>query len=213
MHLNQLTNQLCNDVLLDCRSSRHRWQLAWALTWPSFLFDFLLWLVTVRAVRHYLDEQSAEMIHNICKGLFFFLIPPWVIRRTMRLNFPDFHLVAIRRPGSGETRAISYRESLCVAWLFSWRTAAAKLFLLLGATFLAAWAFWGLPPDRFLTFRVLSSVPGSVELVVGNLLTLLLFYLWLVPAAIRKTYSDFVLQLREGNGALRLNLSLRTQLQ
>ena len=101
----------------DHLSSRHRWQVAWALAWPCFLFDLLLWLVTMGALRRYLDEELAESIYIICTVLSFFLIAPRIVRRTVRLNFPDFHLVAVRRSGGGETRAISYRESLSVAWL------------------------------------------------------------------------------------------------
>ena len=183
----------------DHLSSRHRWQLAWALMWPALAFNLLLWLlVTVGADRRYLDEQLTESINFICTVLFLFLIAPWIIRRTVRLNFADFHLVAIRRPGGGETRAISYRESLSIAWLLNWRGSAVVL-VLLGAIFLALWALRGAPPGRS-QLPGMSIVPGFtgfIELVVGNLLVLLLFYLWLVSAAVRKTYSDFVLQLRE----------------
>ncbi len=177
----------------DHLSSRHRWQVAWALAWTCFLFDLLLWLVTMGALRRYLDEELAESIYIICSVLSFFLIAPWIVRRTVRLNFPDFHLVAVRRPGGGETRAISYRESLSVAWLLTWRSGAVVGLVLFGAIFLALWALRGAPP----AFSQLPGRSGFIELVVGNLLVLLLFYLWLVSAAIRKTYSGFVLQLRE----------------
>lgn len=50
----------------DHLSSRHRWQVAWALAWPCFLFDLLLWLVTMGALRRYLDEELAESIYIIC---------------------------------------------------------------------------------------------------------------------------------------------------
>lgn len=182
----------------DHLSSRHRWQVAWALTWPALAFNLLLWLlVTVGADRRYLDEQLTESINFIWSVLFLFLIAPWIIRRTVRLNFPDFHLVAIHRPGGGETRAISYRESLSIAWLLNWRCSAVVL-VLFGAIFLALWALRGAPPARFqLPGMSIAGFTGFIELVVGNLLGLLLFYLWLVSAAIRKTYSGFVLQLRE----------------
>jgi hypothetical protein len=164
--------------------------------WPSFPFDLLFWLlITVGAVRRYLDDQSEEVIYHIYGVLSLFLIGPWIIRRTVRLNFPDFHLVAIRQPGGEETRAISYRESLNVAWLLAWRSGLV-VGLVYGAIFLALWALRGAPPSGFQRPAV-SGVLGFIQLVVGNLLCLLLFYLWLVSAAIRKTYSDFVLQLRE----------------
>ena len=171
--------------LSDSLSSRHRWQLAWALVWPSFAFNLLSLLLAIGVVRRYFDKP-VEDIYSACGTLLsLFVIGPWIVRRAMRINFPDFHLVAIRKAEGGETRALSYRESLSLAWLLSWRCGAI-FGIVVGLICWAWWAFWGAwPPQR------VGAIPEIVSLMAGNLFILALFYLWLVSAAIRKSYSDF----------------------
>ncbi len=171
-----------------------RWRLAWALTWPSFVFSGLLWASTVGA-HSYLNEQSAESTRNVCQSLFFFLIAPWIVRRTVRRNFSGFCLIVRRGPAAADTRAMSYRESLSVAWLLAWRGAAVAA-VLMGAIFVALWTMRGTRP-HLSEFSHTSGMPAVIEFLVWTVLTLFMYFLWLVPASIHKTYSGFILQVRE----------------
>lgn len=67
------------------------------------------------------------MIDLAVRLLLFFFFSTWVFRRTVRLNFPRFHLVVMRGSSGERTRAMKYGESLSVAWLLNWRATAEGL--------------------------------------------------------------------------------------
>jgi len=176
---------------------RPRWELAWALVWPSFLIDFLVWLLIVAVVRPYTNEASTQMLSLLYSPLTVFLILPWIVRRAMRLNFDGFHVVAIRGPGGEPTQSITYGESLGIAWLLMWRTSVLGL-LLFAAGLFAYSVLRSIPPNYS---RITAAVPTLPELAFGSLFALVLFRVWLVPAAIRKSYSRFQLQVRSPDPA------------
>jgi hypothetical protein len=74
-----------------------------------------------------------------------FFLGTWVVRRTVRLDFPAFHLVVVRGDAPERIRSMNYRESLSVNWLLCWRSAmiAALVYLLVYAAF---WVVLGLQP-------------------------------------------------------------------
>jgi len=153
-----------------------RLQLTWALAWPCMLLG-LVYLLVRSQLR--LPEAQLSNIDQVVGILQFFLFTTWVVRRTVRLDFPRFHLLVIRA-GAGEgTRTMSYRESLSVGWLICWRT--SMFFLPLAVAMV-----------------VLRLQPQEMYRPLGWLLTsvaeLLIFYVWIVNAALGKSYSGFSLR-------------------
>ncbi len=153
-----------------------RLQLTWALAWPCALLS-LVYLLLRGQVR--LSEPQLSNIDQVFGILQFFLFTTWVVRRTVRLDFPGFHLLVIRAGAGEETQTMSYRESLSVGWLICWRT---SLFFL----------------PLAVAMVVLRRQPQELYHPLGWLLTsvveLLIFYTWIVKAALRKSYSGFSLR-------------------
>jgi hypothetical protein len=132
-----------------------------------------------------LSEAQLQNIDPVYGILQFFLFATWVVRRTVRLDFPGFHLLVIRRDAGEGTRAMTYRESLSVAWLISWRS--SMIFL---PVFVAVWVVLRQQPQLYSPFGWLWSTVAE----------LLIFYVWIVKAALGKSYSGFALRLdRFGN--------------
>src|SRR5258705_5188880 len=100
-------------------SRAERLHLTWALVWPCALFS-LAYGVLRGLLR--LSEVQLQSMDQVFGFLGFFSFTTWVVRRTVRLDFPGFHLVVIRSDAPDGTRMMRYGESLSVAWLISWRT-------------------------------------------------------------------------------------------
>ena len=170
-------------------SNPDRLHLTWALYWPLAAFDLLVWL----SANFFNLSKNMDSIQFFVSAFQLFLLAPWVIRRAMGLNFPQSHLVAIRRQGGEETRTLKYRESLSVAWLLAWRGGLIVLAFIAPvaiAFFLLRGTHAQLPFD--------AKTPGFGGLlwgIGGHALVFLVYVLWLVPAALNKQYEHFSLRL------------------
>jgi hypothetical protein len=112
--------------------------------------------------------------------LLFFLFATWVARLTVRWDFTGFRLLVIRGNAGEGTRTMSYRESLSVAWLICWRS--SLFFLPLVAALLL------LPQENV---RLAYWVPLGLAIVSEHLI----LYVWIVEAALGKSYSGFSIRL------------------
>jgi hypothetical protein len=107
------------------------------------------------------------------------------------LDFPRFHLVVISNQSGQTTRAIRYRDSLSVAWLLIWRTAVIAASVQ-GLLFAAIWMMRGSRP--VFPDRTYLTLPGFLALLQNEVLSLLIFFISVNKAAIRKTYRHFSLR-------------------
>jgi hypothetical protein len=177
---------------LEQLSYAERFQLAWALIWPCAAFSLLYWLA--RGFLGFSRQQftSVDLSVGLVQLLFF---SPWVVRRTVRFDFPRFHLVVVRSQNGETTRAIGYSESLSVAWLLIWRTDVI-MSVVHGLVSTSVWQVCGARPVFFdLNYVTLPGVLGILRLVLQEALGLLVFLLWVNKAAIKKNYSGFSLRL------------------
>ena len=154
-----------------------RLRLTWALAWPCVLVALVYGLLRGK-VR--LPETQLQVIDQVFGILEFFLFTTWVVRRTVRLDYPGFHLLVIRGNAGDATRTMSYRESLGVAWLISWRT--GMFFLPLAVAMIV------LRQQPQVLYRPLGWLSTSVA-------ELLVFYFWIVKAALGKQYARFSVRL------------------
>ena len=180
------------EIQIDQLGYADRLQLAWAIVWPTLIIELLVWLPSEHLG---LSGSKLEFINFVGGLLFTFLILPWVVRRTVRLSFPRFHLV-VRRKSGEETRAMTYRESLSVAWLLNWRTGTILVIIFL-LIYAAVWIVRGAPPESLNPFKHVAEpgLPGLVKLFVEHALVLVVLFFWTVKAAINKNYSDIWLRL------------------
>jgi hypothetical protein len=170
-------------------------QLAWALIWPTIVFDLVVWGPRDNLG---LTPQQVDSVDSILMMIGLFVIMPWVVRRAVRLNFHGFHLLVVRSSGE-ETRSMKYSESLRVAWLLAWR-GGIILAIVLGLIYAVLWAVRGTRPD--IQFQQHVAYPGFrglgkklvVELVECALV-LIIFVIWTLKGALNKQYSDFLLKL------------------
>ncbi len=166
-------------------SPTERLRISWALVWPGALYSATYF--AVRSQLH-LSAVHLEAIDQVLGILVFFLFSTWVVRRTVRMNFPGFRLLVVRRDAPDGTGAMSYRESLSVAWLISWRVAAifglmaAAITLVVGIAFGFS-ACWH-PDLNEGPLIDLCSTPAEF----------LIFYVCIVKAALNKTYASFSLR-------------------
>jgi hypothetical protein len=111
----------------------------------------------------------------------------------VQLDFPEFHLLVIRRQSGETTRAIDYRESLSVAWLLEWRTAVI-CGIVNGLIFAAVWLIQRARPMYFDPNNVtLPGVLGILKEFQSEALSFLILLLWVNQAAIGKRYTGFSL--------------------
>jgi hypothetical protein len=175
-------------------SRAERLELAWALTWPASVIWVIYWLL--RAPRVLSKDPTEWIIEVLCLGVLgLFLFTPWVVRRAVKLDFREFHLVALRGGSREATRGINYWESLRVAWLFTWRTVMIGLMLLVLVQVLwlgIHWLITGILPPKGLEIGTLQSVGISGFLrTLGDEMIGLLLTFWVAKAAVRKSYSNF----------------------
>jgi hypothetical protein len=163
-----------------------RLQLTWALSWPCLLASLVYGLLRGHAL---IPEEALQSIDLASSGFLFFLFSTWVVRRAVRLDYPGFHLLVTRGAARGVTRTMSYRESLSVTWLICWRT-----WMILMAAFVVFVAAVAIVTQQrpALDARLLWSIPGWL---LNSVAELLIFNMWVVPAALRKNYSGFSLKL------------------
>jgi hypothetical protein len=167
-----------------------RLQLAWALSWPCAVFSLLYWLA--RGLLGLSGQHLTPLDLGVGPFQLFFF-SPWVVRRTVQLDFPGFHLVVTRRQSGETTRAINYRGSLSVAWLLMWRTAVI-FGIVNGLIFAAVWVVQGARPLYFdPNYVTLPGVLGILKEFQEEVLSLLIFLLWVNKAAIKKSYARFSL--------------------
>lgn len=152
------------------------------VTWIFFLWDAALWL----------DGRFMSVIYIACIIAIIMVVYPWIVRLAVRANFSDFHLVAVRQPAGAETRAMSYLDSLSVVWLISWRLIVVANLIVIGS-----WLLLRFQIGPFSTAdQGEPGLRGFIELLVDNAIIVPLLYFWLVPAAFRKRYAKFVLEVR-----------------
>jgi hypothetical protein len=189
-----MTNSISMTGALEQReqlSPNERLHIAWALVWPEALY-----YATYFAVRSQLHLSAAYLkgIDQTLDMLVFLLFSTWIIRRTVRTNFPGFRLLVVRRDAPEGTRRMSYRESLSVAWLISWRIAAILGVMAAAITLVAAIAI-GLSsrwrPDWNANGALISLCSMPAEFLV--------LYVWIANAAVNKTYRSFSLRLDRSN--------------
>jgi hypothetical protein len=166
-------------------SPTERLQVSWALVWPGALYSATYF--AVRSQLH-LSAVHLEAIDQVLSTLVFFLFSTWVVRRTVRMNFPGFRLLVVRKDAPEGTRQMSYRESLSVAWLIGWRLAAILGVMAAAITLLAGIAFgfaacWR--PDL---------TDSSVIDLCSTPAEFLILYVCIVQAALNKTYANFLLR-------------------
>lgn len=110
--------------LLECvLTFRERVTLAWQLTWPAVLCDFL-WSFTV----HVMLEVRSPGVEALYLVPYLLGIAPWLVRRMFRRAYPGFRLQTL---DGGHEAPMGYTESFKVMWLLSWRTSVLMLALLL----------------------------------------------------------------------------------
>ena len=165
-------------------SPAERLELAWALWWPSALWDLLHSLVLEQLKRMHLELQHGGSVVSI---LSFLLFSTWVVRRTVRLDFSGFHLLVIRDDAADGTRKMTYGESLSVAWLIGWRSFLVLLPVIVPA--IAVMAILGWYPQSW---------PQPLEWLWRLAILALNFfihYTWIVKWALGKSYSGFSLRI------------------
>jgi len=171
--------------------SAEKLQLAWTLLWPCAILGLLYWLVKdlLRPTGQSLATVDSALA--LCQ-LFFFA--PCVVRRAVRMEFPGFHLLVDRRRPGEERRNPTYLESLSITWLILWRTAVIQSLTIL--VMYAAFRTWSgsVPVFLNLQYPVLAGVPGILRQLTDLLIELLIFFLWIIPAALRKNYAGFSLR-------------------
>ncbi|MBV6433586.1 MAG: hypothetical protein IANPNBLG_03764 [Bryobacteraceae bacterium] len=110
--------------LLECvLTFRERLMLAWQLTWPAVVCDFL-WSFTVRIM----IEARSPGVEALYLVPYLLGIAPWLVRRMFRLSYPGFRLRTLE---DGHEIPMGYTESFKVMWLLSWRTSVLMLVALL----------------------------------------------------------------------------------
>jgi hypothetical protein len=166
-------------------SRAERLHLTWALAWPCSLLS-LLYGVLRGQLR--LSDGQLQGIDQVFGILFFFLFTTWVVRRTVRLNFPWFHLEVIRGDAPDGTRMMRYSESLSVGWLITWRTMVILLPLIIAVA--VVWV--GLHRQPHELSQESHSPLGTL---LSTLAELPVFYFWIVKAAVNKRYRRFSLRL------------------
>jgi hypothetical protein len=166
-------------------SRAERLHLTWALAWPCALLS-LVYGVLRGQLR--LSEEQLQGMDQVFGILVFFLFTTWVVRRTVRLNFPWFYLEVIRSDAPHGTRMMRYSESLSVAWLITWRTMVILLPLIIAVA--AVWVRLHQQPREL--SQELYSPLGSL---LSTLAELPVLYFWIVKAAVNKRYSRFSLRL------------------
>jgi hypothetical protein len=165
-------------------SPAERLRLTWALGWPGALLN-LAYAVLRGQLR--LSEGQLQGMDQVFGILVFFLFGTWVVRRTVRLNFPWFYLEVIRGDAPEGTRMMRYSESLSVVWLITWRTMVILLPLIIAVAF---WARLHQQPHEL--SRELYSPLGSLLCILAETPV---FYFWIVKAAVNKRYARFSLRL------------------
>jgi hypothetical protein len=181
---------MMQEVPLDQFRYGDRLQLAWTLAWPCAFVD-----LTYELTKDHLGlpgHIKGGVIDLVVRLLLFFFFSTWVVRRTVRLSFPRFHLVVVRGNSGERTRAMKYRESLSVAWLLNWRATAMTLGIIVPILVAVVIVRGALPADRPSDLLGLLGRFGSFG--VGLLMEVLIFSLML-KAAIRKDYAGFSLGL------------------
>jgi hypothetical protein len=158
-------------------SPAERLQITWALVWPASALALAYSLLRSHLP---LSATLLEDMDDVLDILAFFLFHTWVIRRTVRLN----HLLVIRASVPEGTPAMTYRESLSVTWLITWRLAAIGGVLAL----LAIIAFG-------VTACAAVNLNSPLAALCASAAEFLIFYVWLVNAALNKPYARFSLRL------------------
>jgi hypothetical protein len=186
-----MNQAIMNEVIVAEQGSRlsrtERLQLAWALSWPCVL------LLLVEDLLHgqlRLTETPLQSIDWVFCLIQLFVVTPWVVCRIVRLNFPGFHLLVVRGDAGEGTRTMSYRESLSVSWLMTWRSVVIFVLIFLAA--LVALAAVAGPESLRRPMEGMYGLLGFSGVSAG---TLLINYLWIAKAALRKRYSGFSLRL------------------
>ena len=161
-------------------SSSERFQLAWALAWPCAAIDLLYELVWNFAP---MPDFARNLLEPIDLAASLLVITPWVVRRTVALQYSGFRIFAVQ-PAKESTQILTYFQSLSIGWLLIWRMVAASVGLGL-AIVLANW-----PP---------SNTPWASHspftFAFSTLASFAMFYFWLVSAALNKQYTGFSLRL------------------
>ena len=120
-----------------------------------------------------------------------FLFAPWVVRRTVLLNFPRLNLVVVRGDSVDRTHTMNYRESLSVAWLLIWRSAVIIMVITITVT---------------TAIIIVRTAPAELEgwpagfprylLQFGITLPLeVLIFIFMLKSVMRKVYAGFSLRL------------------
>jgi hypothetical protein len=168
-------------------SYRERLRFAWQLIWPSALIE-LGW-----AVFQIVAGVQSTGVDSLYYVASFFLIGPWLVRRAIRLGYPDFSLVVVG--DDDRAHGMTYQESLKVFWLLGWRTAILMiaalipLSLLVGALVKVSLADW----VRSFGF---SKVGNNLGLAAVDFLAGLALFPLLIPTMLRKQYRGFHLEVR-----------------
>ena len=168
-------------------SYRLRLRMAWELTWPLALLDFLLVFVF-----HGIFDTAAETWDSIWAVVSFLAVSPWVVRRALRRRYGRLRVVV-----SGSPRALRYQESLKVMWLLAWRTLVLSLVSLLVISLVLRLA--GL---RSRAFTNEDPLWNSLGLSAADAVSSLVFAPLLIPGMLRKRFKGFHLELVTTGGKL-----------
>src|ERR1700681_467927 len=91
----QLKQQLEQPVQLEQLGRAERLHLTWALTWPCMVLS-LVYCSFYSLMSLRLSELQLGSIGWVVGIIKLFLLGTWAVRRTVRLDFPGFHLVVVR---------------------------------------------------------------------------------------------------------------------
>ena len=175
----------------DDLTAEDRLTLVWALTWPCLLYDALL---QIAQTAFGLEDLGRILFPAALAGLF--ILAPWTIRRVVGLNYPKFHLAVIGHDGS-KARLMTYKESLSVAWLFLVRYTGCYLAVI--ALYCLIQLGNGKFPNAFEDLKRLpvhsSPAAAFLKFAADEVVSFTLLYFWIVRAATRKVYAEFVLRL------------------
>ena len=172
-------------------------QLAWSINWPILALEYMLRPLSF----YWLDARWEDEAGTFVSLFVVFILGPWVIRHVVRLNFEGFNLALIRHGSPNYQREMTYKDSLSVFWLLSWRPLLA--ILPFAMIYVLIVVFTGNPlrgssPSLFLQ---VATNAGSA------CISMLLQTFWLNSAMTEKIYSNFSLVIRRGGEDQETNLA------
>lgn len=183
---------MAQDLPVDQFTFTDRLYIAWSLAWPCAAIGLIYELSKGPLhIRQYgwIDVPAAL--------LQLFLIAPWVVRRTVRLEFPRVQLTVIRRETGERTRAMRYRESLKVAWALINRSVGLGMLILTPIIATIAILRGGLSDLETRS----ATLPAQLLGEAFSLLVEVFLFVLVLKSVVRAPYREFALGLETAGAA------------